>query len=148
MKKIVTWLFALTLLLSYTSCQEHSYIENDLHGLWQVTTVEDKTTGALTQAQGELYYSFQRNMVIVGYKSPNKPVGTMMTQYISDFYLSEDSIEISPFRIYLEYDKKAPLEALKKFGIHDEHTTFAIDRPNKEGMILESEKARITLRKY
>ncbi len=87
-------------------------------------------------------------MVIVGYNSPNKPTGTMMTQYISDFYLNNDTIQISNFRVFEEYDKKAPLQALKRFGIHDEQTVFAIEHPRKDIMALKSAKARVTMRRY
>lgn len=148
MNRTHTILITLITLFCYTSCQKYSYIENELHGLWQVSSVEDKTTDVITQAQGELYYSFQRNMVIVGYNSPSKPTGMMMTQYTSDFYLNGDTLEINDFRIYQEYEKKAPLQALKKFGIHDEHTTFTIERPTKSSLILDSDKARVVLRKY
>lgn len=136
------------ILLFYTACQKYSYIEHDLHGLWQVTTVEDKMTGEITEAEGDLFYSFQRNMVIVSYNVPSKPTGQMMTQYISDFILQDDSIQINNFRIYLEYDKKAPLEMLQKFGIHAEHTTFVVDKAKKGIMTLESDKARVELQRY
>lgn len=148
MKKILNLLIVFTALLCHTSCQKYSYIENELHGLWQVMSVEDKTTGEITEAQGELYYSFQRNMVIVGYNTPSKPTGLMMTQYISEFNLKEDSIEINNFLDYPKCEYKAPLQALKKFGIHDEYTTFWIDHPKKSVLILESDQARVTLRKY
>lgn len=146
MKKISTLLIIITLL--HTSCQEYSYIENDLHGLWQVTTVEDKATAEVTEVHGDLYYSFQRNMVVVSYNSPTKPTGQMMTQYTSDFLLEGDSIHINDFRLYQEYDKRAPLQALKKFGIHGERTSFHIERPDRKSMSLDSEQARVTLLKY
>lgn len=146
MKKKSTLLIIITLL--HTSCQEYSYIENDLHGLWQVTTVEDKATAEVTEVHGDLYYSFQRNMVVVSYNSPTKPTGQMMTQYTSDFLLEGDSIHINDFRLYQEYDKRAPLQDLKRFGIHEEQTTFHIERPDRKSMFLESEQARVTLRKY
>lgn len=136
------------------SCQKSSYIENELHGLWQVTKVEEKNTGRTIQPQGDTYYSFQRNMVMLGYKSPNRPTGviaigeTTTTYYVSDFYLENNSIQMGDFRIYMYYDKKAPANMLTKFGIYDDHTTFAIERPNKNALIFESDKARITMRKY
>lgn len=148
MKKIQNLHIILIVLLCLISCQKYSYIENELHGLWQVISVEDKTTGEITEAQSELYYSFQRNMVIVSYNSPNKPTGLMMTQYISDFHLDGDSIQMDNFRIYQEYEKKAPQKALKKFGIHDEHTTFHIEKTKEGRMAFESDKARVELRKY
>lgn len=147
MKKTSVLLFVIITLVQ-TSCQKYSYIENELHGLWQITAVEDKTTAETTEAQGDLYYSFQRNMVIVSYKYPTKPTGLMMTQYNSDFFLEGDSIHINDFRLYQEYDKKAPLQELKKFGIHGERTAFHINRTNRKSMILESDLSRVSLRKY
>ena len=148
MKKIQNLLITSIILLCHTSCQKYSYIENELHGLWQVTSVEDKTTGETTKTQGELYYSFQRNMVIVGYNSPNKPTGLMMTQYISDYLLEGDSIQMNNFRIYQEYETKPPLQSLKKFGIYDECTTFHIKKSKKGVITFESNKALIGLRRY
>ena len=147
MKHIHSIFFTLIILL-HTSCQECSYIENDLHGFWQMTSIEELPSGELMHAQGDLYYSFQRNIVIVGRKAENKPLGVMMgEQYISDFTLTDDSINISDFRIYMDYQEKAPLNQLKKFGIHDENTTFHITQ-NKQSLIFTSDKARVTLRKY
>ena len=131
-----------------TSCQEYSYIENELHGFWQVIQVENTLTGESSETKGDLYYSFQRSMVMLNYKSPTKPSGQMMTQYITTFDLSTDSITMGDFRINMEYDKKVDLEALHKFGIYDEYTTFAWNIEKKHTLILTSDKARITLRKY
>lgn len=136
------------------SCQESSYIENKLHGLWQVTQIEEKESGNTIHPQGDTFYSFQRNMVMLGYKSPNRPTGviaigeTTTTYYVSDFFLENDSIQMGDFRIYMYYDKKAPFDMLAKFGIYDEHTTFAIERPNKNALIFESDKSRIIMRRY
>ena len=131
-----------------TSCQEYSYIENELHGFWQVTQVENTLTGESSETKGDLYYSFQRSMVMLNYHSPTKPSGMMMTQYLTTFDLSTDSITMGDFRINMEYDKKVDLEALHKFGIYDEYTTFAWDIEKNQTLILTSDKARITLRKY
>ena len=147
MKKLYT-IFTASIVMLLTSCQEYSYIENELHGFWQVTRVENILTGESTEAQADLYYSFQRSMVMLNYKSPTKPSGQMMTQYITTFDLSADSITMGDFRINMEYDKKVAIEALYKFGIYDEYTTFAWDIEKKHTLILTSDKARITLRKY
>lgn len=154
MKKThITIVFTL-ILLCYTSCKKYSYIENELHGLWQVTSVENKATGEITEAQGELYYSFQRNMVMLGYKSSDRPTGVIIigenttTYYVSEFNLEDNYILMGDFRIYMYYDKKVPLEKLEKFGIYDEYTTFSIERTSKNSLVFESEKSRIIMRRY
>ena len=147
MKKLYT-IFTACIAMLLTSCQEYSYIENELHGFWQVTQVENTLTGESSETKGDLYYSFQRSMVMLNYKSPTKPSGMMMTQYLTTFDLSTDSITMGDFRINMEYDKKVDLEALHKFGIYDEYTTFAWNIEKNQTLILTSDKARITLRKY
>ena len=146
----------LTILLStlcLASCRDNYYVENELHGVWQVTSIEDLTTEEVTEAQGELYYMFQRTMVALYYKLPNTTEN--MARYIAHFDLSEsDSIGMGDFRYYttgegnlINRETKVPLGSLKKFGIYQEYTTFHLQQ-SKQRMTLTSDKARIELRKY
>ena len=142
----------LFIILCMTSCQKYSYIENELHGMWQVTSVEEFSTGEITEAEGRLYYSFQRSMVMLGYKKPTIPVGQMMQHYIAHFDLSTDSIEMGDFRIYsptgvIEQETKVPLNDLYKFGLYQDYTTFHMQLSQRK-LILTSNEARIILRKY
>lgn len=146
---IHTTILIVILLIGNVSCQESSYIENEVHGLWQVNTIEELTTNNTTQAKGNFYFSFQRNMVILGHRTESKPLGLALTeQYISEFNLIGDSIRMGDFRIYMEYENKVALQHLYKFGIYDEYTTFHIEKPTKNSLILSSRKARITMKKY
>ena len=148
-RKIQVILFIVILLLGNISCQKSSYIENEMHGIWQVNSIKELTTNNTTQAKGDLYFSFQRNMVILGCRTESKPLGLAIAeQYVSEFDLTSDSIRMGDFRIYMEYENKAPLQHLHKFGIYDEYTTFHMERPTKNSLILSSRKARITMRKY
>lgn len=148
-RNIHTIVLIAVLLLANIACQKNSYVENEIHGFWQVNTIEELTTNNITQAKGNLYFSFQRNTVILGHRTESKPLGLALTeQYISEFDLTNDSIRMGDFRIYMEYENKATLQDLCKFGIYDEYTTFHIERPTKNSIILSSKKARITMRKY
>lgn len=143
----------LSLILCFVSCEDNYYIENDLHGLWQVTSVERFSTGEITEAQGQLYYSFQRTMVMlsdVDLDIPNK-----LKRYIAHFdLLASDSIGMGDFRIrttgegdFVHQETPIELELLHKFGLYRDYTTFHMEQ-SKQKLILTSDSACIVLRKY
>ena len=133
------------------TCSCESYLVNgNLDGLWQVQTIENKQTNEITDCKGDIYYSFQRNLIQLGYKYPNKPIGHVMHHYISSFENFGDSLFIEGFH-YQYSDSTGPvnnISTLNKFGIYDSTTTFHIEELNKKSLILTSDKARITMRKY
>ena len=143
----------LAFMFTSVSCKDNYYIENDLHGMWQVTSVEDLSTGDVAEVKGELYYSFQRTMVMlsdVDLETPSK-----LTRYIAHFDLVEsDSIGMGEFRnrttgegSLVKDEIKIPVERLHKFGIYKDYTMFHMSQSRKE-LILTSDRARIVLRRY
>lgn len=148
MKKYIYQIFTLLIVAIASSCESYQ-IHGDLDGFWQVTSIEDKETGDVTQCKGDIYYSFQRDLVLISYVSPNIPTGQMKENYIAYFTHENDSISMTDFRIYLDRNgKQAPLSKLKKFGLHETFNTFYIEKLNNTSLILNSEKRRIVLRKY
>ena len=123
------------------ACQEYSYKETELHGMWQVISVEDKATGELVEAEGDRYYIFQRHMAQVGYLAPNTGSTGGMRKYACEFSIDNDSIYMGPFHA-------APSTFLQQFGIYDTHTTFAIDKEKRNKLIFTSDKACISMRRY
>lgn len=154
MKTLRTCLFGLLIpMLCFTSCRDCYYIENELHGMWQVTSVERFSTGEVTDAQGKLYYSFQRTMVMlsdVDFENANK-----LKRYIAHFDLMEsDSIGMGDFRKrttgegdFVNQETKIPLEYLHKFGIYQDYTSFRMEQ-SRQKLILTSDSACVILRKY
>lgn len=143
---ILTASFVLTLL--FTSCESY-LINGDLDGFWQVQTIERLGTEDTIQCNNEVFYAFQRHIVQLTQHTPTHVMGQMSTRYHASFNWQDDSISMGDFR---EYDlkgskNKAPLSELKKFGLYQEHTTFHIDL-SKKSLILTSDSARISLRKY
>lgn len=137
-------LFALVL----TSCE--SYLVNgDLDGFWQVKSIEDKQTGDITRCKGDIYYSFQRDLVLVSCTLSSNPTGQMKENYIAYFTHENDTIKMTDFRIYLDKDgKQAPLQNLEKFGLYELYNVFRVEKLNNKVLQLNSNKSRITLRKY
>lgn len=145
-KHIYKSLILLTLAL--TSCESYQ-IHEDLDGFWQVESIENKETGDIKYCQGDTYYSFQRELVLVSYVSSNIPAGQMKENYIAHFSHENDSIHMTDFRIYLDRDgKQAPLSELEKFGMYELYNAFGVEELNSSSMVLSSEKARIVMKKH
>ena len=153
MKRLLYFLGVLVLTLNAISCKDHYYIENDLHGVWQVTSIEKLSTGEVTEPAGDLYYMFQRSMVMLGRRSLTVPES--MVRYIAHFdFVGSDSLGMGDFRHYstgegnqIDKEEKVPLPSLRKFGLFQDYTTFYMEQSSHK-LILTSDSARIELRKY
>ncbi len=148
MKRYIYRLLILLTIIAASSCESY-LIHGNLDGFWQVESIEDKNTGDITYCDGDTYYSFQRELVLVSYVSPNIPTGQIKENYIAHFTYENDSIYMTDFRIYIDRNgKQAPLSKLEKFGIYDTFSTFYVEMLNKRVLILNSGKSRIILKKH
>ena len=148
MKRIIYKILILLTVISTSSCESY-HIHGDLDGFWQVSSIENKETGEIAQCNGDLYYSFQRELVLISYVSPNAPTGLMKENYIAYFTHENDSIYMTDFRIYLDRSgKQAPLSKLEKFGLYDTYNSFCVEELTSKSLILNSQTARILLRKH
>lgn len=146
-------LIVLILVSCSTSCRDCYYIENELHGIWQVASVEKKSTGEVTEPGGRLYYMFQRTMAKLCYNHLEIPEYT--TNYIAHIdFIGTDSIGMGDFRFsttgegdYVNKENRIPLQDLHKFGLYEDYTIFHIEQ-SKSKLIFTSDSARIVLRKY
>ena len=135
-------------IMTISSCESY-LINGDLDGFWQVSSIENKTTGYITYCNGDIYYSFQRELVLLSYVSPTLPQGHMKENHIAYFTCENDSIYMTDFRIYLDRNgKQSPQSALAKFGLYDTFNKFHIEELNSRSMILNSTKARIRMYRY
>ena len=140
-------------ILSFISCKDNYYIENDLHGMWQVTSIYDFSTDETINPKGTLYYLFQRSMVSLCYNHLDIP--ERIDEFIAHFDLmGSDSIGMGDFRYSTsgEGDKvnketKVPISSLIRFGIYQDYTIFHMQQSKKK-MVLTSDSACIVLRKY
>ncbi len=148
MKRQIYKSFALLIIILISSCESYQ-IHGDLDGFWQVSTIENKETGDIIHCNGDKYYSFQRELVLVSYASPEIPTGQSKENYIAYFTHENDSIYMTDFRIYFDRNgKQAPLSELEKFGLYELYNAFAVEELNSSSLVLSSEKTRISLKKY
>lgn len=148
MKRYIYRLLILLTIIVTSSCESY-LIHGNLDGFWQVESIEDKNTGDVTYCNGDTYYSFQRDLVLISYASPNIPTGQMKENYIAHFTYENDSIYMTDFRIYLDRNgKQAPLSELAKFGLYETFNKLGIEKLNDKSMILSSKRVRIMFKKY
>ncbi len=148
MKRQIYKSLALLIIVLISSCESYQ-IHGDLDGFWQVSTIENKETGDIIHCNGDKYYSFQRELVLVSYASPEIPTGQSKENYIAYFTHENDSIYMTDFRIYFDRNgKQAPLSELEKFGLYELYNAFAVEELNSSSLVLSSEKTRISLKKY
>ena len=147
MKKAIYKILIL-LTIAFASCESY-LIHGDLDGFWQVTSIENKQNGEITKCEGNTYYSFQRDLVLISFVSPDTPKGQMKENHIAYFTHENDSIVMTDFRIYLnKKGKQTPLSQLEKFGLYEEFNRFLVEKLDSKSLILDSERTRIVLRKY
>lgn len=148
MKKQIYKLLALLIIILISSCESYQ-IHGNLDGFWQVTSIENKQTGEVTHSKGDTYYSFQRELVLISYVSPNIPTGQMKENYVAYFSHENDSIFMTDFRrIYVDKDEPVTLSKLEKFGLYDTFNNFQVEKLDKNNLVLNSNRAIITLQKY
>ncbi len=148
MKRQIYKSLALLIIVLISSCESYQ-IHGYLDGFWQVSTIEKKETGDIIHCNGNTYYSFQRELVLVSYASPEIPAGQMKENYVAYFNHENDSIYMTDFRIYLDRNgKQAQLSELEKFGLYELYNSFAVEELNRSSLVLSSEKTRISLKKY
>ena len=148
MRRYIYKMLTLATIMLMLSCESY-LIHGNLDGFWQVTSIENKLTGENTRCNGDTYYSFQRELVLLSYVSPTLPQGLMKENYIAYFTHENDSITMSDFRLYLDKDAtQATLPELAKFGLYETYNRFQVEKLDSRSLILNSEKSRIVLRKH
>lgn len=150
MNRYIRNILALLIVASFTACDSY-LINGHLDGMWQLQTIERNNPDTIIRNEGDLFYSFQRHTLIIGdYNNPNELVGHLKDeQYVSLFEYERDSLIIGEFHLYykrenLPYDTTR----LKRFGIYDKHTAFHIEELTAKRLVLRSDSALITMRKY
>lgn len=133
---------ALTLL--FASCDK-MFINGDLDGMWRLTGA---TYSDSTATVGNVYYSFQRHLVKIGYDSDEKIPHQMMEYHIGAFTHNGDTLVVKGFRHYLHEEIASSKEELRKFYLFEDSTRFVVERLGDEKMVLKSDSARLFFTKW
>lgn len=131
MKKGLILLFAM-LLCAVTSCDE-KFGYKYLDGMWQmqsITYLDNETT----VHPDDMYFSFQMNIIEV------KKLGTALFNGTFDY---TDGVISSKLRV-----GETNLYLLPDFGMNAAEQNFKVVKLNSDKLILQSDYARLELRKY
>ncbi|MDR1918074.1 MAG: lipocalin-like domain-containing protein [Tannerellaceae bacterium] len=139
MKKKI--LYYLLLLMLFASCNK-AFINGKLDGMWQLMEI-DKSEGERIDAKADrIYYSVQ--LQLISLRQAGKG------QFIGRFVHRGDSLWIHDLRIYgvKEEDKLATKEHLAPFGFNGISERFAVEELSRSRMVLRSEYATLSFRKF
>ena len=129
MKKGIIILFA-ALLCVMTSCTE-KFGYTHLDGMWQVQTI---TKEGVTEHPEDMYFSFQMHIIEV------RKLGYGLFNGTFDY---TDGIMSTKLRL-----SESNLDMLPVFGMNAPEQEFVVEKLNSDKLILQSDYARLELRKY
>ena len=149
MKKwIYTIIAVIGMALGTTGCKK-APINSDVEGFWILERFTVAETNEAVECE-RLYYSITRMVTEVAEKDGSKGYGAYIgrTEYRND----ETQLVVKDFKIRQstgDSGQDAPVENLKHFGINNQQeTVFDIVKCDGKEMILESDYARLELKKF
>lgn len=148
MKNWLTGLIIVILTGMATGCQKEP-INNKVEGFWQLREFTVKETGENVVCQ-RLYYGITRMVTEVSEKEGTKGYGAYIGR--TEYRENETQLVLKDFKVRggtSDSKKDAPVEKLRHFGINSqEETVFDIVNCNGKTMTLESDYARLVLKKF
>lgn len=131
-----------------TGCQKEP-INSKVEGFWQLREFTVKETGETVVCQ-RMYYGITRMVTELSEKEGTKGYGDYIGR--TKYRKNETQLVLKDFKVRsITSDNKqdAPVEDLRHFGINSqEETVFDIVNCNGKAMTLESDYARLELRKF
>ena len=150
MQRRIYNILALAIIIAFTACDNY-LINGQLDGIWQLQTIERNNPDTIIRNKGDLFYSFQRHTILIGdYNEPNDIIGQLKNeQYDCLFERIGDSIMMEEFqRYYIENNDTPSLTTLKRFGLYEKKNTFLIEELTIKRLVLRSDSAVLTMRRY
>ena len=136
MKQILLFIF---LLLSISSCDK-TPINGKLDGRWQLMTIE-YNDGSIKECY-RIYYSIQLHLVEISDKGGNGET------FIGQFLYGNNEVTMSEFRYRGNEENLAEAKNLEPFGMNVLTNQFKVEKATGQTLILKSDYARLTFRKF
>lgn len=150
MQRRIYNILAFTIIIAFTACDSY-LINGELDGIWQLQTIERNNPDTIISNEGDLFYSFQRHTILIGdYNNPNENVGQLKSeQYDCLFERIGDIIMMEEFQLYYQReDQPYDTTRLKRFGLYEKKNTFHIEELTIKRLVLRSDSALLTMRRY
>ena len=142
----IAWLVALVLVM--TGCKK-APINHTVEQHWLLERFTIKETNEVVECE-RLYFGINRMVTMVSEKQGSHGYGSYVarTEYRND----NSVLVLRDFKVYQRYDDsgvKATPEQLMPYGIiNPEETAFTIHKVSHKHLVLESDYARLELRKF
>lgn len=148
MQRRIYNILAFAIVIAFTACDSY-LINGELDGIWQLQTIERNNPDTIIRNEGDLFYSFQRHTILIGDYN-NGPVGQLKSeQYDCLFERIGDSIMMEEFQLYYQReDQPYDTTRLKRFGLYEKKNTFHIEELTIKRLVLRSDSALLTMRRY
>ncbi len=133
--KIVALVVVALLLSTLAGCRKH-YINGDLDGQWQILTIEYKSDGTVNNVKAnQVYFCFNLHTVNLRQvkNSPEKVAGNM---------------KYDKKTINLEFPLVGNPDELEAWGMNAASTSFTVISLSHEKLVMESDYAVISCRKF
>lgn len=127
------------LLLGISSCNK-APVNGKLDGRWQLMTIEN-ADGDIEECY-RIYYSIQLHLVEISDK------GGKGGTFIGRFSYEDDEVTVSEFRHRGNEEELATLAELKPFGLYSPITHFKVEKATGDKLVLRSDDARLSFRKF
>lgn len=139
-KKSLLYIIAIVVSFLQFSC-EKIYINGDLDGMWKLEKV---VKGDCVEYPGNICYSFQRHLVMLGkYSEEGFP-----DYYMAEFDKAGDKITMTKFYKYPGRDDTCDMEELKKYYIFSDTMVFIVDNLNSETLLMHTVDREYRFRKW
>lgn len=144
----VALLFALTAVVSFSSCELETSGNGDLDGMWHLRRVDTLATTAASascdMSDESIYWLVEADLIVLDDKSDANEDIIML------FELTDDSLRLYSPYIYDREDGDREIESveqLKPYGVSATDVTFGINSLSGGKMVLESTELRLTFKK-
>lgn len=148
MKKWITSILIIIFIFTNTGCKK-APINSDVEGFWILENFTILETDETVKCE-RLYYGITRMLTEIAEKQGTNGYGTYIG--CTEYRNNETQLVLKDFKTKVETGdngKNAPIEMLKHFGINNQQETiFNIISCNGKNMILESDYARLSLKKF
>lgn len=137
MKKI--FLLILLLIPSLFSCRNTS-INGKLDGMWQLITIEKNKEASIDTKKEKIYYNIKLHLIYLQQ--------TDSIEFLGRFTQSDDSLFVYDFLQSNNNSIAATPKTLAPFGIYNTSERFGIEKLTGDKMVLRSNSAILTFRKF
>lgn len=137
MKRILLFIAVPLLLLS---C-ERIYINGDLDGMWKLHSVESSDTTVYPE---NIYYSFQRHLVMLGEHYEEGFPG----YYMAEFDKKGDSLTMFKFYKWPASEGISDKKELEKYFIYNDTVKFHVEVLDSEILVMYDGERKFSYRKW